>query len=325
MKLILPVAGEGTRLRPHTYNLPKVLIPVAGKPMIGHIIDEVLSSIKIEEIIFIVGRFGEKIAEFIEKNYDIKAFYFKQVELLGLAHAVSLSKDRFKMGEPTFIIYGDTLFHANLKDAVRDIDGCIGVKEVEDPRRFGIVELESGFITRLEEKPDNPKTNLATVGVNYIKDTKHLFTAIEQIIRGGKRTKGEFQLTDAFQLMVEDGARLQPFLIDDWFDCGKPETLLNTNRILLEENGNYQEQINTIIIPPVYIHPKASVESSVIGPFVSISKNAHIVSSIITNSIIFEDAYVEGLVLDSSIIGKNVICKGTFKHLNVGDTSNVDL
>ena len=325
MKLILPVAGEGTRLRPHTYNLPKVLIPVAGKPMIGHIIDEVLSSTKIEEIIFIVGRFGEKIAEFIEENYDLKAFYFKQVELLGLAHAVSLSKDRFKMCEPTFIIYGDTLFHANLKDAIRDIDGCIGVKEVEDPRRFGIVELENGFITRLEEKPDNPKTNLATVGVNYIKATKHLFIAIEQIIRGGKRTKGEFQLTDAFQLMVEDGARLQPFLIDDWFDCGKPETLLTTNRILLEENVSYQEQINTIIIPPVYIHPKANIEGSVIGPFVSISKNAHIVSSIITNSIIFEDAYVEGLVLDSSIIGKNVICKGTFKHLNVGDTSNIDL
>ncbi len=326
MKLILPVAGEGTRLRPHTYTIPKVMLPVAGKPMIGHILDEVLSMVDIEEIIFIIGRLGKKISEYIEEDYDIKTSYIEQIERLGLAHAVSLAKDRFKKGEPAFIIYGDTIFSASLKDAIRDCDGCIGVKEVEDPRRFGVVELKGDFIARLVEKPEEPKTNLAIAGVNFIRDTGHLFAAIEKNLRDGRKTKGEFQLTDAFQLMIDDGAKFQIFSIDEWYDCGNPEMLLSTNRELLKKNTNsYHEQENTIVIPPVYIHPDARIENSVIGPYVSLSKNARVISSVIRDSLIFEGALIEGLMIESSIVGYNVECKGRFRRLNLGDTSDAEL
>lgn len=325
MKLILPIAGEGTRLRPHTHTIPKALIQVGSKPIIAHILDEIHSAIAIEEIIFIVGRLGEKVKNYIKEHYNIKATYIEQTERLGLGHAVFLAKDRFNRWDPTLIVYGDTIFNANLKEAIREVDGCIGVKEVEHPRRFGVAEVEKGVIKRLVEKPQNPASNLALVGVNYIKNTKLLFTSLEWMIKEGKKTKGEFQLTDAFQLMIEEGARLETFMVDEWYDCGKPETLLLTNRHVLEKNSYYEECKETIILPPVYIHPTARVRKSVIGPYVSISENASIVSSIIKDSIIGRNAYIEGLVLTSSIIGEHAVCKGTFKHLNVGDSSSVEV
>lgn len=325
MKLILPIAGEGTRLRPHTHTIPKALIQVGSKPIIAHILDEIHSAIAIEEIIFIVGRLGEKVKNYIKEHYNIKATYIEQTERLGLGHAVFLAKDRFNRWDPTLIVYGDTIFNANLKEAIREVDGCIGVKEVEHPRRFGVAEVEKGVIKRLVEKPQNPASNLALVGVNYIKNTKLLFTSLEWMIKEGKKTKGEFQLTDAFQLMIEEGARLETFMVDEWYDCGKPETLLLTNRHVLEKNSYYEEGKETIILPPVYIHPTARVRKSVIGPYVSISENASIVSSIIKDSIIGRNAYIEGLVLTSSIIGEHAVCKGTFKHLNVGDSSSVEV
>jgi len=323
MKLILPIAGEGTRLRPHTYTVPKALIQVGGKAIIAHILDGVLPSVAIEEVIFIVGRLGEKVEDYINKHYDIKTTYIEQTERLGLGHAVLLAKGRFKRWEPALIVYGDTIFNVDLKKAIREVDGCIGVKEVKDPRKFGVAEVKNGVIQGLVEKPQNPASNLALVGVNYIKNTKLLFALLEQMIKNGKKTKGEFQLTDVFQLMIEEGARLETFMVDEWYDCGKPETLLLTNRYILDKNGYYEEQKDTVILPPVYIHPTARVTRSVIGPYVAISENAHIVSSIIKDSIIGEGAYIEGYVLASSVIGEHAICKGTFKHLNVGDSSSV--
>ncbi len=324
MKLILPIAGEGTRLRPHTYTVPKALIQVGGKAIIAHILDGILSSVTIEEVIFIVGRLGEKVENYINKHYNIKATYIEQTERLGLGHAVFLAKDRFKRWDPALIVYGDTIFNVNLKKAIGEVDGCIGVKEVKDPRRFGVAEVKNGVIQRLVEKPQNPASNLAVVGVNYIKNTKLLFALLEQMIKKGKKTKGEFQLTDVFQLMIEEGVRLETFMVDEWYDCGKPETLLLTNRYILEKNGYYEKQKDTVILPPVYIHPTAKVTRSVIGPYVSISENARIISSIIKDSIIGEGAYIEGYVLASSVIGEHAICKGTFKHLNVGDSSSVE-
>ncbi|OYD13759.1 nucleotidyl transferase [candidate division WOR-3 bacterium JGI_Cruoil_03_44_89] len=325
MKLILPIAGEGTRLRPHTHTVPKALIQVGGKAIIAHILDEILPSIEIDEVIFIVGRLGEKVKDYIKEHYDIEATYIEQTKHLGLGHAVFLARDRFKRWDPTFIVYGDTIFNASLKEAIREVDGCIGVREVEDPKRFGIVDVENGVIKKLVEKPQKPTSNLAVVGVNYIRNTKLLFTTLEQMIEKGKKTRGEFQLTDAFQLMIEEGARLETFAVDEWYDCGKPETLLLTNRYILKKNGYYEEQKETVILPPVYIHPAAEVRGSVIGPYVSISENARIVSSIIKDSIIGKNAYIDGLVLTSSIIGEQAVCKGTFKHLNVGDSSSVEI
>jgi glucose-1-phosphate thymidylyltransferase len=325
MKLILPIAGEGTRMRPHTYTVPKALIRVGEKPIIAHILDEIYSSIAVEEVIFITGRLGDKIKDYIKEHYDIKATYIEQTELLGLGHAVYLAKERFERWDPSLIVYGDTIFKANLKEAIREVDGCIGVKEVKDPRRFGVAEVENGVIKRVAEKPQSPASNLAVVGVNYIKNTKLLFTLLEQMIKKGKKTEGEFQLTDAFQLMVEEGARLETFTVNEWYDCGKPETLLLTNRYILERSGYYEEQKETVIIPPVYIHPTARIRNSVIGPYVSIYENACIISSIIKDSIIERHTYIEGLILTSSIIGEHAVCKGTFKHLNVGDSSSVEV
>ena len=325
MKLILPIAGEGRRLRPHTYTLPKVLLQVGNKPILAHILDELLKSLAIEESIFIVGRFGEKVKDYIKEHYRIKATYIEQEIPLGLGHAVFLAKDRFDKGEPAVIVYGDTLFKANLKNLKGDCDGYIGVKEVDDPKRFGVVEMDGNFIKRLIEKPKNPTSNLAVVGVNYISNTKLLFESLEDIIKNNKKTRGEFQLTDAFQTMVEGGTKLKTFEIKEWYDCGKPDTLLLTNRRLLEEDGGYSKQKDTVILPPVYIHPDARVETSIIGPYVSIAENARIKSSIISDSIIGKDANIENLLLTSSIIGNEAICKGKTRCLNIGDSSIIEV
>ena len=323
MKLILPIAGEGTRLRPHTYTTSKVLIQMGGKPIIAHILDEILSSLEIEEVIFIVGRFKEKVESYIQEHYNVKAVFIEQSRQLGLGHAVYLAKDRFKRWDPTLIVYGDTLFKADLFSAVRESDACIGLKEVDDPRRFGVAEVENGVIKRLVEKPEKPVSRLAVVGVNYIRNTELLFGLLEQMLKAGKKTRDEFQLTDAFQLMIEKGATLETFTVDGWYDCGKPETLLSTNRYILKNNGYYEPQKDTMILAPVYIHPSAKLKACLIGPYVSISENVHIVSSIIKDSIIGKDAYIEGLTLSASIIGEGAICKGSSRQLNVGDLSKL--
>src|SRR5512134_15718 len=209
MKVIIPLAGFGTRLRPHTYTKPKPMINVAGKPVLGHLLDK-FKGLNVEEMVFVVGYLGEQIETYVSANYDFKAHYVEQKELLGQAHAIYLAKDL--IAGPTIILFVDTLFEANLSKLNQEkIDGVIYVKEVEDPRRFGVTLVnEQGSITRLIEKPDSMQDNLAVIGLYYVKDVQRLMSAIKTLMDQNMQTKGEFYLADALQLMIDEGASLRP-------------------------------------------------------------------------------------------------------------------
>ncbi|MDD5530821.1 MAG: sugar phosphate nucleotidyltransferase [bacterium] len=306
MKVIIPVAGSGTRLRPHTYLLPKPLLMVAGKPIIGHILDKLKKDLHPfpDEVVFIVSYMADKIEKYIKENYDFKATYIEQKDPLGLGHAIWLTKDIVK-DAPSVIIYGDTVFEADLASAVNTkTDACLGVKSVEDPRRFGVVELDkTGIAKRLVEKPDTPISNLAIVGVNFIKDTKLMFECIEENIKKGKTTKGEFQFTDAMQLMIDKGKKFNTFTINEWLDCGTVESMLDTNQKLLNKlQYPVPPCSSSKIKTPVFIHPTAKIENSNIDSFVSIDKNVVIKNSTISNSIIYEDVVIENRTISNAII-----------------------
>lgn len=327
MKIIIPVAGVGTRLRPHTHTVPKVLIKVSGKTILEHILDELLKlNQKFSEIIFIVGYLGDQIEKYITKKYKnkIKLSYVYQEQRKGVGHAIHLTK-KYINDEPVFIILGDTIFKANFNKIINQKSNFIGVKEVEDPRRFGIAfTKESNIITKFMEKPENPKSNLALVGIYLIQDSVKLFNKLEYLIKNDIKTKGEFQITDALQLMLKDKEKFKAFKIDKWLDCGKLETLLSTNRELLAHHHQSKKIASAIIIPPVFISKNAIVKHSVIGPNVSIGDNVIIKNSIITNSIINDYADINSLLLEGSVIGRNAYIKGAYRHLNIGDSSEVD-
>jgi glucose-1-phosphate thymidylyltransferase len=323
MKVIIPLAGFGTRLRPHTYTQPKPLISVAGKPVLGHILDK-LVGLDIEEIIFIIGYLGDQISEYVTANYNFRSRYIEQKELKGQAHAIYLAKEH--VSGPVLIIFVDTIFETELEILAREAsDGVIFVKEVEDPRRFGVVITENGFITKLVEKPSTPVSNLAVIGLYYIKDSRLLLECISELIRKDIKTKGEYFLADAFQLMIDKGSRFAARTVEVWEDCGKPETVLHTNRYLLEHGGAQEiETENSVLIPPVYIEKSAVIKDSVVGPYVSVAGEATIVRSIIRDSIINERAQIEDASLSQSLIGKDAYVRGSFERLNVGDSSQVD-
>jgi glucose-1-phosphate thymidylyltransferase len=338
MKVIIPVAGLGTRLRPHTHTKPKPLVTVAGKPVLGHILDK-LVGLDVEEIVFITGYLGDQIERYVTETYDFKASFVEQKELKGQAHAISLARER--IDAPVLIIFVDTIFEADLGQlADLPSDGVIYVKEVPDPRRFGVVTLNhAGLITRFVEKPDTPVSNLAVIGVYYLKDWRLLYDCIDELIERDIQTKGEYFLADALQLMVNRGARLNAWTVDVWEDCGTPDAVLHTNRYLLEhgqappllspsgrgaggEGGT--EAIDSHIIPPVYIHPTARVVKSIIGPYVSIAADCQVINAIVRDSILDEGATIEHTMLDQSLIGKKAIVRGRYRKLNVGDSSAVD-
>lgn len=326
MKVIIPVAGRGTRLRPHTHTKPKPLVTVAGKPVLGHVLDT-LGNLRPDEIIFIVGYLGEQIEDYVNENYDFSARYVEQKELKGQAHAIGLAKEY--VDGPVLIVFVDTVADADL-DMLADLDadGAIFVKEVEDPRRFGVVTLdESGFITRFVEKPDKPISNLAVIGIYYLKDSGLMFECIDALIERGIQTKGEYYLADALQLMINQGSRLIAPTVEVWEDCGTPEAVLHTNRYLLE-NGRANdicfESMNVVTIPPVHIHPTAKIKNSVIGPYTTVAAGCRIEDSIIRDSIIDEGSIIVDTMLDQSLIGKGAFVKGRYRRLNVGDSASVD-
>jgi glucose-1-phosphate thymidylyltransferase len=321
MKAIIPVAGIGTRLRPHTHTAPKALLHVAGKPILGHIIDELLAY-NIRELVFIVGFLGDKIINYVTDNYNVKASFVEQKELKGLGYAIYLAQEHF-LEEPVLIILGDTIFDVNLHNVVKGEYDSIGTREVDDPRRFGIAETDGKFVTRLVEKPEHPTSNLALAGIYYIKSTKLFSSCLEQLIAKNITTRGEYQLTDALDLMLKQNCKITTFNVDGWYDCGKKETLLETNRYLLTQIKTVDRRDGVIVIPPVYISPSAKVKDSVIGPYVSIADDAVIDSSIVKNSIISSCAEVRDSLLESSLIGNNSTYIGHYHKLNLGDSSEI--
>jgi glucose-1-phosphate thymidylyltransferase len=322
---IIPVAGVGTRLRPHTHTLPKVLLHVAGKPIIAHILDD-LPGLGIKEAVLIVGYMGDLVRDYVVRHYPgLKAHFVEQPERLGLGHAVSLAADHVD-DHPVLIILGDTIFEADLKGVLAGATHSIGVKAVEDPRRFGIVETgKDGRVTLLIEKPERPASNLAITGIYYFTHGKPLFDALEEIQRKNIRTKGEFQLTDAMELMVQNGEVLTTFPVAGWYDCGKTETLLETNRILLAKRGGAQEIAGSVVHRPVSVAADAVVENCILGPHVSVAAGARLKNAIIRDAIINENATVEDILIESSVVGENAMVKGAFKRLNVGDSSEVNI
>jgi len=322
MRAIIPVAGVGSRLRPHTFTAPKVLLNVAGKPIIGHIMDKIVEN-GFDEATIVIGYLGERIKDYIQNNYSIRVDFVEQEERLGLGHAIYLSRHTFSRS-PILIILGDTVFDVDLKKMMASPDTVIGVKGVEDPRRFGVAEVTNGYIDKLVEKPEHPKSNLAVVGLYYIQHPENLVDALREMVKSDFRTKGEYQLTDALQMMIDRGEKMTTFPVEGWYDCGKPETLLSTNRILLDSMSVPPIPKGVVTEPPVFISPKATVKNSILGPYATIADGAVIENSIIRNSIINEGARVSYALLEDSIVGSSALVTGSFKRINIGDSSELE-
>jgi glucose-1-phosphate thymidylyltransferase len=323
MKAIIPVAGQGTRLRPHTHTVPKAMLHVAGKTIIEYILDEI-SATEPEEYVFIIGYLGEKLKGFLERKIKKPLHFVVQRETLGIAHALREAREFLDDG-PLFIVLGDTIFQADLDRIVKKGTTAIGVRVVEDPRRFGVVVLEGDRAVKLVEKPQTPISNLAIAGVYYISDPGLLVKCLDRVVEEDIKTRGEYQLTDALQLMVDAGHEIETFPIEGWFDCGEPAALLETNRSLLARVEETPKRPGSIIIPPVWIDESAAVQNSIIGPNVSVAGGAIVKDSIVRDSILSEYAAVENLILHSSIIGDRATAQGKAASLNVGDSSQVEL
>jgi glucose-1-phosphate thymidylyltransferase len=326
MKLIIPMGGLGTRLYPHTYNRPKPLVSVAGKPVLAHILGQ-LEGLEIEEVIFVVGRHGEQVKHYMAEVYpQYRTKFIEQKALLGQSHAVYLAKEAVQ-GE-LLIIFPDTLFETDLTSLASTTgDGVLHLMEVADPARFGVAVVNrQGWVTRLVEKPRQPVSNLAVVGVYYFKQAEQLFTAIEKQIAAGSGTiGGEFYLADAFSIMLAEGCRLQARQLAWWEDCGTIEALLHANRTLLSLQPPPQtiqlDLIESLVIPPVYIAPDARIIRSVIGPYASIEAGSLISDAIVRDSILGEGSRVVRLLLENCVVGNRAQLSGAFQCLNLGDDS----
>jgi len=325
MKIIIPLAGKGTRLRPHTFSKPKPLIKVAGKAVLGHILDS-FKGMDIEELVFITGDMDDQIKNYISSNYKYKASYIRQEELLGDGFAVNLAKDNIAKGD-VLIVFVDTIFKADLSK-IKSLkgDGICWVKKTDTPERFGVVVVKDGFMTKIVEKPKEFVSDLAVIGLYYFKDSKKLFDNLDEVIKKNLTSAGgEYRIADALALMISKGLRFEAFDTDVWADCGNPETLLSTNRYLLENGcSNKPKGKNLVVIPPVCVDIGAEIENSIIGPFVSIGANAKIKNSIIKDSIIDDNSEIVNAALNRSLIGDSAVVKDTFRKFNVGDNSIID-
>ena len=321
---VIPVAGVGTRLRPHTHTVPKALLQVAGKPMVAHILDE-LRDAGVRDFVLVVGYMGDRVRSTVSRLYpDMNLTFVEQPEQRGLGHAIYLTRDAVGKRD-AIIVLGDTLFRVDFRQVFDKHISRIGVKEVLDPRRFGLVDMQGETVRRFVEKPEVPPSKLAIVGIYYIVDTPVLYGALDEMISADRSTRGEYQLTDALQTMLERGVPMEVFPVEGWYDCGKPETLLETNRALLDLGHKVPSLAGSVVIPPVAVAPDAVVKESVIGPYATVASGANIDRSIIRNSIVSERAQVTGVVLDASLVGEDAVVEGVPWNLNIGDSSEMHL
>ena len=330
MQAIIPVAGAGTRLRPLTYTQPKVLIAVAGKPILSYIIENLLEN-GVTDFVFVIGYLGEKIKEYVEKTYpQINARFVAQEQRLGLGHAIWMAKDCIHQSQPLIIQLGDTILDADIKSIIATSESTLCIKRVEDPRAFGVAEVdEEGYIKNLVEKPMIPKSNMALVGFYFIRETKQLFEALDYNIQNDLRTNNEFYLTNSLQKIIGEGVKLKSHKVEHWFDVGKKDILLETNSILLRKNGDKTCETavkdNSIFISPYHISKGAKIHNSVIGPYVTIGENSEVSSSLIRNSVIGSFSKLENVALHNSLIGSDTTIRGNSQSLNIGDNTEIDL
>jgi glucose-1-phosphate thymidylyltransferase len=329
MKAIIPVAGAGTKLRPHTYTQPKALIPLAGKTILSIIVDQ-LREAGIHEFVFIIGYLGEKIKDYVREKYpDLQAHFVQQSDRHGIGHAIQLTREIVGDDE-IFIVLGDTICEYDVKSVLDMPHSALGVKKVDDPRNFGVAEMgDDGFISKVVEKPQIPKSNMALVGIYRIKETGFLFGCIENNMRNQVMSHGEFSITDAIECMIGQGAKFQSFKVQNWFDCGRKETLLESNATLMKKFGgsiapdhNFE---NTIIVQPVSIAAGCEIKNSIIGPNVTVGEKTTISYSIVKDSIIGSFADLYDIVLTHSLIGSDTEVKGETRSLNIGDNTEIDL
>lgn len=323
MRAIIPVAGMGKRLRPHTHTQPKVLMNVAGKPILAYILDD-LVDLGVDQITFVVGYLAEKVEEFVRERYPFRAHFVYQKEPLGNGHAIYVAREH--LTEPTLVLFGDTIVQGDLRAAVRLPHSAIGVHRVDDPRAFGVVELDGdGFVRRLWEKPAVPPSDLVVVGVYVIQRPAPFRTALERLVEEHAPVNGEYWLADALQLMIDGGERLQTFPVQHWYDCGTPESLLRANHALLEDAPAQAGRAGSVVVPPVFIAESAVVEESIVGPYVTVAEGARVVNAVLRDSIVNANARVESVLLEHSIIGENAAVTGRRARINLGDSSEVEL
>ena len=324
MKVIIPLAGKGTRLRPHTHITPKPMLKVAGKPVMSYIIDDLEKLGDIHEIICITGHLKERVEDFVRRSTDIPAVFIEQKVQDGTAGAVALARDH--IDEPVLIIFVDTIFDADLSvTKTTDADGIIWVKEVEDYQRFGVVVTDSdGNMTKIVERPKTPISKRANIGLYYIKNWKLLMEGIDHVLKSPKN-QGEYFLTDAFQYMIEKGAKIKVIDVEGWFDAGKIDTLLETNEAMLSKGrARRPKQLDgSTIVDPVYIEDNVTLTRSTIGPNVSIGAGSIIEDSQIEHTIIGEKAKIVRSKLSNSLVGDEALIDGVKGTMTVGDHSEV--
>jgi len=329
MKVVIPVAGIGIKLRPHTHTQPKALVPIAGKAILGHIVDNFIEE-GLKDFVFVIGYLGDKIESYVKAYYpNINATFVIQEPREGLAHAVYVARAHFQEDNDVLIALGDTIVNLDLKALMSTGNSVLAVKKVESPGRFGVAELDKlGNIQKLVEKPKIPKSNLALVGIYKISNPKKLIKAIEANISNEKRTQNEFHLTDALMGLIEAGEKITVQQVNNWYDCGKKESLLETNATLLNRPGfkstDAKQFSDTIIVPPVSIGKNCVISSSIIGPNVAIGDNTIISYSIVKNTIIGSFSELDFAVLNNSLVGNDTSLKGLSQSLNIGDNTEIN-
>jgi glucose-1-phosphate thymidylyltransferase len=300
------------------------MMNLAGRRLIGHVLDAVESA-GVDSVSIIVGYKGEQVEEYVNRFYShLRLDFPYQAERKGLGHAVLEGLE--DKDEGVLILLGDTVFDVDFKEFVTNKNNAIAVVKVDDPRRFGVAEIKANHrISRLVEKPENPKSDLALAGMYYIQDQRILKAAIEKLIADDIKTRGEYQLTDALQLMIENDEHIQAVEINGWYDCGTKESLLDSHRFLLNHHLSTEHSKGSIIHPPVFIHEEAKVSDSVIGPNVTIDKGAEVSGTILSETIVGKGAQIKNMILNNSLVGDHALVESQKRVVNVGDYSELKL
>jgi len=324
MKVIIPLAGKGTRLRPHTHVTPKPMLRVAGKPVMDYILEDLARLGNVEQVVYVTGHLKEKVEAHAREALDVPSVFVEQRVQDGTAGAVNLARPY--VDQPVLIVFVDTIFDADLS-VVKDVDadGVIWVKEVEDYQRFGVVVTDAeGNMTRIVEKPTEPISKRANIGLYYIRNWRLLFEGIDHVLTQ-PQNKGEYYLTDAFQYMIDKGAKIRVIDVEGWYDAGQLETLLDTNRVMLERGRARRPAAlgSATIVEPVYIEDGVTITDSLVGPNVSISAGTTIAGSTVRDSVIGANARISNSKLAASLVGDHVVLDGGEGQANVGDHSEV--
>ena len=331
MKIIVPMAGRGSRLRPHTLTVPKPLVPIAGKPIVQRLVEDItrVCGQKVDEIAFVIGDFGAVVeAELLEiaKSLNAKGAIYHQDEALGTAHAILCAKEALE--GPVVIAFADTLFRADFT-LDTEKDGIIWVQKVEDPRAYGVIKMnENNVITDFVEKPQEFVSDLAIIGIYFFKDGLKLSAELQYLIENNITEKGEFQLTNALENMKQKGAEFYPGKVDEWLDCGNPIAAVHANKRVLEYTANDEARKalnieNSHILEPCFIGANVQLKNCTIGPYVSIGNDTCIINSTIKNTIIQNNTTIVDADLEDSMIGNHVEYKGGKKRISIGDYSKI--